>query len=183
MLEKETIKLEIAIQEKLLAESENVLSKAPEGSLYIRERKRGISYYQVHKEKHNGRWKNVHKNISDEPNIINLLTEKKVAEKRIIKCKANLKLLNNMLESFEACEFDAILKTLPGKYQSAEKMHRDYLLNKWETAPFNQCPKDLKKHIHETHMGELVRSKSEVIVANALYSYGIPFHYEEQFPL
>jgi len=181
-LEKEIIKMEIGIQEKLLSDSEEIVMNAPKGTLYVRERKRGVSYYKVCKEKQNGRWKNVHQNINEQLHIIKALTDKKVAEKRIIKCKTNLKLLYGMLEKFESCDFDVILGTLPEKYQAVEKKLRDYLLEKWKTAPFSQCPKDPQKHIHETHIGELVRSKSEVIIANALYSCGIPFHYEERFP-
>lgn len=181
-MEKEIIRMEIKAQEKLLADSEEVVLNAPKGNLYIRKRQRGESYYQVYKEKNNGKWKNVHKNIKNQPDIINALTEKKVAERRVKKCKSNIKLLKDMLEKYESCNFDEILGTLPEKYRIVEKRHRDYLIEKWKNAPFDQCPKDSKKHIHETHIGELVRSKSEVIIANALYSYGIPFHYEERFP-
>ena len=181
-MEKEIIKLEIGIQEKLLNDSKKCVSNAPEGTLFIRERKRGESYYQVYKKKCDNVWKTVHKNINGQHEVINALIEKKVAEQRIIKCERNIDLLNNMLEKYESCDFDVILGTLPEKYKILEKKHRDYLLRKWQNAPFDQCPKNSSKHIHETHIGELVRSKSEVIIANALYSYGIPFHYEERFP-
>lgn len=181
-MEKEIIKMELALQQKLLSDSEMLIANSPEGTLQVRERKRGMSYYQVHKEKNGRVWKNVHRNINDKPDIINALTAKKVAEKRISKCKSNINLLINMLEKYEPCSFDDILGDLPEKYQTVEKKHRDYLMEKWKNAPFNQCSKDPERHIHETHIGELVRSKSEVIIANALYSYGIPFHYEEQFP-
>ena len=33
---------------------------------------------------------------------------------------------------------------------------------------------------HRTAFGDYVRSKSEVIIANALYGFGIPNHYEEE---
>ena len=180
-MEKEIILMEISIQKKLLSDSREIISKSPKGSLFIRERARGTAYYQVYKEKTSSGWKTVHKNISSNIGYIKALIDKKVAEQRIIKCKSNLKLLNTLLEEYESCGYDAILHNLPDKYRVVEKMHREYLLEKWKNAPFNQYPKDPKKHIHETHYGELVRSKSEVIIANALYSYGIPFHYEERF--
>ena len=181
-MEKEIILMEISIQKKLLKDSQEILSKSPKGSLFIRERGRGTAYYQVFKERTASGWKTVHKNISNNTGYIKALTDKKVAEKRIVKCKSNLKLLNLLLNEYESCCYNAILQQLPDKYRIVEKMHREYLLEKWKNAPFNQCPKDPERHIHETQSGELVRSKSEVIIANALYSYGIPFHYEEQFP-
>ena len=76
-MRKEDIKVEIRMQEKLLYESENFISNAPEGALYVRERKNGVSYYQVHKKKCGNGWKNVHKNINKQHHIINALTEKK----------------------------------------------------------------------------------------------------------
>ena len=174
--------MEIGIQEKMLRDSLTILSRSPKGSLFIRERHRGTAYYQVYKEKTSSGWKTIHKNISSNTNYIKALTDKKVAEQRIVKCKSNLKLLRTLLEGYESCGYDAILQNLPDKYRLVEKMHRDFLLEVCKNAPFIQCPKDPEKHIHETQSGELVRSKSEVIIANALYSYGIPFHYEERFP-
>ena len=127
-MEKEILKLEIGIQKKLLSDSEAILSKAPEGTLFVRKRKRGSSYYQVSRKKCGNAWKTVHKNINNQPDIINALIEKKVAEQRIIKCESNIDLLNNMLEKYESCDFDVILETLPEKYKILEQRHRDYLL-------------------------------------------------------
>ncbi len=181
-MEKEIIRMEIKVQEKLLSDSEKIVLNAPEGTLYIRERKRGVSYYQVYKDRTGKGGKTIHRNINNQPQMIHALTEKKVAEKRIAKCSSNINMLNKMIEKYESCDYESILADLPGKYHLAEKIHRDFLLEKWKNAPFSQCPKNPEKHIHETQYGELVRSKSEVIIANALYSYGIPFHYEERFP-
>ena len=89
-MEKEIILMEISIQKKLLSDSREIISKSPKGLLFIRERARGTAYYQVYKEKTSSGWKTVHKNISS-IGCIKALTDKKVAEQRIIKCKSNLK--------------------------------------------------------------------------------------------
>ncbi len=112
-MEKEMIKLGIKCQEKLLSDSEEILSNAPEGTLYVRERKRGNSYYQVYKS--NKESKLVHRNINNEPQIIHALIEKKVAEKRVSKCTANINLLKNMLAKYEPCNSQSIFAELPGK--------------------------------------------------------------------
>lgn len=180
-MDRERIQMEIKFQKKMLEDSEAIVLKAPAGTLYVRERKRGVSYYQVYKEGAGKGGKTIHKNINDQPQMIHALTEKKVAEKRISKCTVNISLLNKILEKYEPCNYESILAELPDKYHLAEKTYRNYLLEKWKDAPFNQCPKNPEMHVHETQFGEMVRSKSEVIIANALYSYGIPFHYEERF--
>ena len=56
-------------------------------------------------------------------------------------------------------------------------------LTSWEKDPyykFSKYPEELK---HRTIKGELVRSKSEVIIANTLAARSIPYHYEEALVL
>ena len=48
------------------------------------------------------------------------------------------------------------------------------------TTKSNQYPQWLT---HQTLKGELVRTKSEALVANLLYNKGIPYHYEENLEL
>jgi hypothetical protein len=56
------------------------------------------------------------------------------------------------------------------------------------TCLFKECPEIIEhekrwydeKLIHKTARGELVRSKSEVIIANALHSHGLPYLYEKE---
>ncbi|MCR4674658.1 MAG: hypothetical protein K5675_06590 [Lachnospiraceae bacterium] len=51
----------------------------------------------------------------------------------------------------------------------------------WMEAPFEPNPYHPERKIHETKSGINVRSKSEVLIADTLYDYGIPFRYE--YPL
>lgn len=67
------------------------------------------------------------------------------------------------------------------RYQDVFLMRKKQLLEKRLTAPYEKCPYNPKFHVHETDYGELVRSKSEQLLGNTLFAYGIPFHYEEAF--
>lgn len=56
-------------------------------------------------------------------------------------------------------------------------------LTSWEAAPYKKCMKYPEELKHKTMKGDLVRSKSEVIIANALTVKNIPYHYEEELKL
>ena len=49
----------------------------------------------------------------------------------------------------------------------------------WQNAPYPKSERHPENLIHKTMRGEYVRSKSEVIIANALYQAGIPYRYEQ----
>ena len=51
-------------------------------------------------------------------------------------------------------------------------------IEKWKTASFNSNPLYPEKRTIKTDRGEYVRSKSEAIIANALYYHQIPYRYE-----
>lgn len=48
----------------------------------------------------------------------------------------------------------------------------------WMDAPFEQNPKYPENKIHKTSSGNMVRSKSEVLIDMVLYTHKIPFRYE-----
>lgn len=48
----------------------------------------------------------------------------------------------------------------------------------WSTTDYQRSNNYPEKLIHNTYVGILVRSKSEVLIANALFSKQIPFRYE-----
>lgn len=80
---------------------------------------------------------------------------------------------------YRAPDRELLTGALPEKYWEVLLLRQK---QQTAQAPYQRAPFDPGKHIHETRSGLLVRSKSEVIIANALSGYGIPFHYEEQFP-
>ena len=57
----------------------------------------------------------------------------------------------------------------------------DEYLQKWMQESYESNPRYPEKLIHKTMDGKRVRSKSEVIIANALHHHGIPYRYECAF--
>lgn len=53
----------------------------------------------------------------------------------------------------------------------------------WANAPYEKNPQYPEQLIHKTLSGNLVRSKSEMIIADALYTHKIPFRYENSLYL
>ena len=174
----ECLRAELAAQWKLKEHCENVLRKAPKGSLEIRSRKTGKAYYQQLGT--SGKQRQI--NITDNPVMITRLTDKAIAQKVLPVCTKKVKVLERLLEKIDDRDLDEIIADMPEKYQGVLRARHNRKLEAWKSAKFVQCPKNPEKHIHETICGEMVRSKSEVIIANALTAAGIPFHYEELFP-
>jgi hypothetical protein len=54
----------------------------------------------------------------------------------------------------------------------------DLFAREWQSRKFKPNPYKPEKRIYATRRGELVRSKSEAIIADMLYEMGIPYHYE-----
>lgn len=178
---KQALEAEILLEAQQLKQSQAVVDAAPPGRLFIRQRKHRVSHYQITKEKTDAGWRSRWRNISNDPAAIYSLSEKALAEKTIRICRSNLLVLERTYEAFQSPDVSHLTQMLPPKYQDALRLRRKQQILDWMTAPYAKAPFDPGRHIHETAYGGLVRSKSEVIIANALFSYGIPFHYEERF--
>jgi len=173
---------EIQMQKAIVKQCKEILASTPKGSLYIRPRKKGAAFYQIQKIKTDKGWKNTEKNITDNPDLILALTEKKLAEEQLKRCEINLKYLKQLAVKYAAYDFNSVAESLAPSYNSAWTKHIEHLLEIQANAPYDKAPVYADRHIHKTTAGFLVRSKSEVIIANLLHSYGIPFRYEEKFP-
>ena len=128
------------------------LLKLPDGNLIIRNR-RGRKYYSLYE---NGKETGITRN--------KILVENLIYKTNI---RNNLKYLNSVYR---------ILNNAISKMPSRNYSFSDY--TDWETANFERNPYKPEKLKYRTNHGELVRSKSEKIIADALYSMSIPFRYE-----
>ncbi|PWT29065.1 hypothetical protein [Butyrivibrio fibrisolvens] len=54
----------------------------------------------------------------------------------------------------------------------------DLIAKGWQSKTFKPNPYKPEKKIFDTRRGEKVRSKSEAIIADTLYEFGIPYRYE-----
>lgn len=59
----------------------------------------------------------------------------------------------------------------------------DLFITNWLNEPFISNPYYEEQKIYPTHRGEMVRSKSEVLIADMYYEMGIPYRYEAPLEL
>lgn len=175
------MKLEKRRLEWQIANAVKRLDTAPEGSLSIRKRKKRNSYYR-NSVTHRGSEK-IEKqiNITGNSGLIRRLTDKVIQKKILLRGQRNLFYLNKLLDHYHATEVSAIKMELGEQYQEAFRMLREEYLATLRKIDYPKAPFDSRYHIHETDCGELVRSKSEQIILNALTPHcEFIIHYEEE---
>ncbi len=173
----EIVEEELDRQKKLMSQSEKQLARAPKGYLKTRSRKRGVSFYQGD----SARGRSFEQNITEDFNMIEDLLRKKIARETCKRAEKNIFTLEKIRKNYVSNDYEDILETAAGCYEKAALMVGQEKTKNGQGLPVQHCF-DPQKHIHETICGLLVRSKSEVIITNALTGYGIPFEYEKRFP-
>lgn len=150
-------------QSNLLADYEKRLNSLPEGSLYIKQNKKSVTYYQVTHGTSNGKRTTKQTKISGNNKLIRELAEKRTIRKALSIYRSNIHVLKHALKKYKPAD-TSLSVSLP------------------EHTPQAQYNNDPRYHKHSTVCGIMVRSKSEALLVNALWHYNIPFFYEERFP-
>lgn len=161
---------ELEKQRLILHRVKRELKNAPKGFLRARKRRNTVSLYHV--------TSSLETNVTKNPEKIKALIDQKINAKIEKAINANIAVLQKALADFQPYEYNDIIKTLPDVYRLATRF-----IPEIPKATQNMLLFSPETHKHTTTSGIYVRSKSEVIIANALTSYGIPFSYEEMFPV
>lgn len=96
--------------------------------------------------------------------------------------ESNEKLMNEFMDKYQSITPNDVRDTLGKAYQNAEIDFMDFHSRNsknWGDQEYNRSTKFSEKLVHRTMKGEFVRSKSEVIIANNLYTRGLQYRYEE----
>ncbi len=176
--------LEIRRQEKYLATAKHRIALAPKGSLLARKRKQKTDYYHVVDEKKKGKEsKRIRKQININQNLalILQLTDKLIQQRILRKSQNNLFYLKKLHDKYMPADYNSISTQLGPSYSHVIMQQKKQYLEQWRNMPYPKAPFDSRYHIHETDSGEMVRSKSEQIIMNTLYTYPLVVHYEEEF--
>lgn len=167
---------DLAYQHRLKEIYEQELQALPEGSLSVH-KVGDKAYYYRHL---NGTRTYI---PVSENELIQQLQKKRFVQQSISNINQNCKALAQLQKSYQSIDADEIMNSLPDTYQgsSAWSMMRTPSTDpeKWACADYRKntsYPEELR---HRTIKGDLVRSKSEVIIANALFTKGIPYRYDE----
>ncbi len=173
------IDLELRNQMQALEDQQQILLSSPEGFLFSRHRKSKRVIYHQHKVRDGRSWRTVQTNITADSQMQKRLLKKKIAEKKIKIYHNNIPLLKNLHDFYLSTDYEDLMQSFPSHYSHLLKAKVSKEIDAYLQESYERCPYYPQQLNHRTCYNDFVRSKSEVIIANALYSYGIPFHYEE----
>lgn len=159
---------------------EKELSKAPKGTLKSI-RNNGTFQYYLRDEEHPGDGKYIPKSQMD---LIQALAQKEYNLKLKKGIEKRLKQIKREEASISFHDLCQIHNILP---EGKRILVNPYLLSIedvqqiWQEEVYPENPIHPEGKTRRTNRGELVRSKSEELIANKLYEMGIPYQYE--YPL
>jgi len=175
----------------LLASLPNVSPRGPKGCLRANHRGSGYTYYYQKRVKSNSGVKNSIERLGDgsSPKVHAIKAERFIRQLQKM-LKKNIAALQKALQTAIDFDFDDVIAALPRAYRMeaegcyglfrpvmdgprlSDKRRRD-----WINANYLKNPAAFAaSHIAIT--GEIVRSKSELIIYDLLVKYGVPFRYE-----
>ncbi|MBE5841992.1 MAG: hypothetical protein E7304_11385 [Butyrivibrio sp.] len=166
--------------ERVLKQIDKDIKSAPPGTLRIGGvKKKPVFYYR----------KNPSERLGTYIKTSNMDVAQKLAQKSYAqRCKLNiapkLDLIDALIKDYDYNSLLSVQNSLPEIRQKLITPYRisdeEYVQN-WLSTPYDQNTDYPENLIFKTANGELVRSKSEVIIANTLLRLGIPYKYEMPF--
>lgn len=165
----------------LIKIKEHALKNAPAGSVRIVHRRNKV--LQFYRKTAPSDYQGTYMSREDDE-LARRLIQKDYDQRALEKAKQELQLIQNFQTSLQKQSTDtafAVLdetrKTLvtPATLTDAQYAER------WQNQPYRKSKKHEENQKLTTDNGELVRSKSEVIIANSLKNNNVPYRYE--FPL
>lgn len=160
-------------------QKEALLKKTPEGKIHVIKTKGSLQFYlRTNPKDKSGAY--IHK--KEEPTIRRFL-QKSYDEKiyKLIKCE--IKSIESFLKhsKYYNLKIQRVYSDSPSEIKSylnpIDLSNEDYVAY-WRSLPFASNPMPITVTEYETDNGEIVRSKSELNIANALFKAGIPYKYE-----
>lgn len=164
-------KKELEKWNKILGIIDKFKKDAPEGFLNYQERNGKLFYYQMVQDKRNGRRKKTYIKRKD------ILLAKRLAQKSYYAqvedvAEKNKAELERFIRRYDADGINEAYEMMSDVKQALILPilgSKEYALGKWKEQKGTNTASHPELRIYETHQGELVRSKSEVIIANALF--------------
>ena len=162
--------------ETAMKTAQKQLLEAPEGRLRIDNSKGTPRYYQVSKKYSNGRF------IPEkEKETVEKLAQKDYARHFMVLAQSEINQINSYFRAIDKYNADFSfldLKDMRKNLVSPLLLDSKTYAEKWSSLPFDKNPYFEDGLIYPTKRGELVRSKTEVFIANTYYELGIPYRYE-----
>ena len=180
---------EIAKLEDMLKKIDDQLASAPSGSLKCHKKDGQAYYYNAYMAKDsdkedNIKWKNEY--IKKDSPLAKELANKQYYTKLRVAVTNNLNQLKRFINKYQENKIDEIYDSLSDERKrlvTPLQLSIKEQVRIWDEEEYeknNSYPENLR---YETDQGDLVRSKSEVIIANILYKHRKDIIYKYEKPL
>ncbi|MBE5843462.1 MAG: hypothetical protein E7302_04670 [Butyrivibrio sp.] len=163
--------------EKLIMEREAAINSSPEGHLRVQDRNSYALYYWI-KQTGDTNGELIPKKNRD---IAKGLAQKDYDQSLVRIAKKELKMISKYLECVEKNDIDSIYDGLSDKRKILVMpviMPDEDYVKQWKEQTYIPMGFDEGAAEYYSDSGIRVRSKSEIIIANMLEKYGVPFKYE-----
>ncbi len=164
----------------LIEDCERFLKDAPVGTLHLVKRERKIEFYNrldVHQT--NGKFIR-----RDEKKLLSDLTQKKYVNSIISEAKRELRLIDDFVTGYDSGGIFKVQSNMDESLQSfitPVVVSDEEYARMWSEVTYQHALFDEGAPEYYTDRNERVRSKSEILLANALYRKEVPYRYE--YPL
>ncbi len=165
-------RLEMAVES-----AKEMLKDAPEGSLKINNGKDRTRYYHITR-KGDSKGRYIH---TSENELLTRLAQKDYAQKMIIEASRELTDTRAFLQSVEKNASESLYSSLHPKRRvllDPILRNEDERIRYWNSLPYSVSTYEPEEKVFQTRRGEMVRSKSELLIADMYYELGIPYRYE-----
>lgn len=159
----------------LINRLENKINELPEGTVHTKRIGKGVYYYL---SDGNSQERILRK---DETELKEKLLQKKYLMRVIEVSRNEIKVLLKFSGKYPEHVAEDVYEQLPDEAKNGVKPiipTDEQYVARWLSEPYTKKPISDDVPVYITKKGERVRSKSEMIIANMLYDYGIPYKYE-----
>lgn len=157
----------------------------PEGSLKCQKKGNEFFYYQQYHNEVSNKWE-THYIKRKDISLAKALAQKQYYARLEPLLEKKQKLINDFIRKYCPEEMEQVYDRLGDERKSLVTpmvMSKEEIIHRWNTEEYESNvfhPENLK---FETQQGEMVRSKSEVIIANILHSHKADILYKYERPL
>ena len=174
---RKTLKTRVNNLDRLIDIKRNAVARAPEGNMKI-DRTRGIPHYYLVKEDGS--------KIALTESEAHIYAQKAYDSKIIKSATKERDFLNSTLTLYPGNCVEEIIGSYGDNRRRlivpVRQSDQEYI-DKWINADYKQKIYSSDNASYKTKKGDLVRSKSELIIADKLFDLGIPYRYEAELRL
>lgn len=179
------VKKEIEKLEKVLEKIEQFKLQAPEGSLKCQKRRGCHFFYQQIWNEKEKKWERKYIKKKQFP-FIRRLAQKRYFEELEPIAKKNLEILKEFFERYKPSELEKVYDKMHEVRKMLVKpafVSKEEILRQWLEEEYEENDSHPEHKRFQTDQGEVVRSKSEALIANLLYSHRDVLLYKYERPL